>query len=120
MAKKDANAAGSSTGGSSARYHRLTKTDDGYIDLQFEKPAVRIPWKALCLAIALFVVGSGLIIIGSLLISGYIDTKYSDRTWPVLILGSLMFIPGAYHVRIAYYAFKGYKGYSFDDIPDFD
>jgi hypothetical protein len=31
-----------------------------------------------------------------------------------------MFIPGAYHVRIAYYAFKGYIGYSFEDIPEFD
>jgi hypothetical protein len=31
-----------------------------------------------------------------------------------------MFIPGAYHVRIAYYAFKGYEGYSYDDIPEFD
>ena len=31
-----------------------------------------------------------------------------------------MFIPGAYHVRIAYYAYKGYDGYSYDDIPEFD
>lgn len=31
-----------------------------------------------------------------------------------------MFIPGFYHVRIAYYAWKGYRGYSFEDIPDFD
>ena len=46
--------------------------------------------------------------------------QYADRTYPMLILGSLMFIPGFYHVRIAYYAWKGYRGYSFDDIPDFD
>lgn len=38
----------------------------------------------------------------------------------MLILGSLMFIPGFYHVRIAYYAWKGYRGYSFEDIPAFD
>ena len=46
--------------------------------------------------------------------------QYADRTWPVLIIGALMFIPGAYHVRIAYYAYKGYDGYSYDDIPEFD
>lgn len=116
MAKKDA----ITTGNSSARYHKLSRTDDGYIDLQFQKPGIKIPWKAILLAACLFSVGSGLIILGALLLSGYIDAKYSDRTWPVLILGIIMFIPGAYHVRIAYYAFKGYKGYSFDDIPDFD
>lgn len=116
MAKKDATAAASS----STRYHRLTRTDDGYVDLQFQKPIPRIPWKALLLAIGLFSLGSGLIIISALLMAGYFDAKYGDRTWPLLILGALMFIPGAYHVRIAYYAFKGYTGYSFDDIPDFD
>jgi len=31
-----------------------------------------------------------------------------------------MFIPGAYHIRIAYYAYTGEQGYSFEDIPDFD
>ena len=31
-----------------------------------------------------------------------------------------MFIPGAYHVRIAYYAYRKYPGFSFDDIPEFE
>lgn len=46
--------------------------------------------------------------------------QYADRTWPVLIIGALMFIPGVYHVRIAYYAFRGYQGFSYEDIPEFD
>lgn len=46
--------------------------------------------------------------------------QYSDRTWPLLLLGALMFIPGAYHTRIAYYAYKGYEGFSFEDIPEFE
>ena len=50
----------------------------------------------------------------------YNPFQYGDRTWPVLLLGALMFIPGAYHVRIAFYAFKEYDGYSYDDIPEFD
>lgn len=43
-----------------------------------------------------------------------------DRTVPVLIIGVLVFLPGFYHLRIAYYASKGYRGYTYDDIPDFD
>ena len=44
----------------------------------------------------------------------------ADRAVPVLIIGILVFLPGFYHLRIAYYASKGYRGYSYDDIPDFD
>lgn len=46
--------------------------------------------------------------------------QHTDRTVPVLIIGILVFLPGIYHLRIAYYASKGYHGYSYDDIPDFD
>ncbi|KAK3095905.1 hypothetical protein FSP39_020653 [Pinctada imbricata] len=102
----------------SAKYHKLKKVDDGYIDLQ--RPPPKVPVKAILLASGLFFVGSILIIVGALLLTGYIDAKYGDRTWPVLIIGALMFIPGAYHVRIAYYAYKGYTGYTYDDIPEFD
>ncbi|XP_013381000.1 transmembrane protein 230 [Lingula anatina] len=106
---------------SSAQYHRLTKSsDDGFIDLQFVRPPPKVPWKAISLAVVLFVVGSILLTIGALLLSGtLIDQKYADRTWPVLILGLLMFIPGSYHVRLAFYAYQGYQGYSYSDIPDF-
>ena len=33
------------------------------------------------------------------------------------ILGMLLFMPGFYYTRIAYYAYKGYKGFSFSNIP---
>ena len=58
--------------------------------------------------------------IGSLLVTGYIAEEYTDRTYPLIILGALMFIPGAYHSYVAYYAFKGCEGYSFEDIPAYD
>lgn len=105
-------------------------------------PPPKIPWKAIGLASILFILGALLMVIGILLLTGVIDAKvsyiakipmrlslsltfrfrfqYSDRTWPVLILGLIMFVPGFYHVRIAYYAYKGEQGYSFDDIPEFD
>ncbi|XP_070210375.1 transmembrane protein 230-like [Littorina saxatilis] len=103
------------------KYHRLTRVaSDGYIDLQFEKPPIKIPYRAIGLAAVLFMAGTLLIVIGALLLTGVINAKYADRTWPVLIIGALMFIPGAYHVRLAYYAFKGYQGFSYEDIPEFD
>ncbi|XP_075913627.1 transmembrane protein 230 isoform X7 [Petromyzon marinus] len=104
---------------SKVKYSKLPDSDDGYIDLQFKRPPPRVPYRAIALAAALFLIGSLLIIIGSLLLTGYIDTKYADRTWPVLTVGVLVFLPGVYHLRIAILAYRGTAGYSYDDIPDF-
>ncbi|OUC39698.1 hypothetical protein D917_00856 [Trichinella nativa] len=93
---------------------------DDFYDSQFEIPPHPIPWKAIILATLLFVFGTILIIIGALLLAGFCDPKYNDRTWPVLILGLLMFIPGLYHLRIAYYAFKGYKEQMSIQTEDFE
>jgi len=116
MGRKDA--AGESRG--SVSYHRLSRNHDEYSDLQFKHPAPKIPWKAITLASGLFLFGTIMIVLGALIMSGTIDSKYSDRMWPLLVLGCLMFIPGAYHVRIAYYAYRGFTGFSFEDIPNFD
>jgi len=107
-------------GGTHVKYHKINTVDDGFVDAQFRKPPPKPPVKSILLAVFLFTLGSLLLIIGSLLFTGYIDVQYADRTYPMLILGSLLFIPGFYHVRIAYYAWKGYKGYSYEDIPDFE
>lgn len=130
MVRKDARAPTSSSSSSStcsftaptssARYQRLTQEDDGFVDAQFKPGPKRIPWKAIGYALVLFAAGTLLLVMGSLLVTGYFDEKYADRTWPVIILGALMFIPGAYHSYVAYYAFKGYEGYSFDDIPSYE
>ncbi|XP_028662335.1 transmembrane protein 230a [Erpetoichthys calabaricus] len=105
---------------SKVKYSKLSDNDDGYIDLQFKKSPPKVPYKAIALAAVLFLIGSLLIIIGALLLTGYIHVSSPDRTFPVLIIGILVFLPGFYHLRIAYYASKGYRGYSYEDIPDFD
>ncbi|KAM9810224.1 transmembrane protein 230b [Neosynchiropus ocellatus] len=105
---------------SKVQYSRLATDDDGYIDLQFKRSPPKVPYKAIALASVLFFIGTLLIIIGALLLAGYFGVTHSDRTVPVLIIGILVFLPGIYHLRIAYYASKGYPGYSYDDIPDFD
>ncbi|XP_043460986.1 transmembrane protein 230 isoform X1 [Leptopilina heterotoma] len=101
-------------------YTQLTETDNGFVDSQFVQPPVKIPWKAIILAAMLFIGGTVMLVMGSLIVSGHIDTKYSDRMWPLIILGALMFIPGAYHVRVAILAYRKVPGYSFDDIPEFE
>ncbi|KAM4036810.1 transmembrane protein 230 [Anomaloglossus baeobatrachus] len=108
------------TPNSKVKYSKLSDTDDGYIDLQFKKNPPKIPYKAIALATILFLIGTLLIVIGSLLLSGHIGNGGNERAIPVLIIGILVFLPGFYHLRIAYYASKGYRGYSYDDIPDFD
>jgi len=97
-------------------------SDDGFTDEQFLLHSTKkIPYKAIGLAVFLFFLGTVMCIIGGLLLSGiYLDQKYNDRTWPVLTLGLIMFIPGSYHVRIAYYAWKGVRGYQYSDIPNWD
>ncbi|XP_014674046.1 PREDICTED: transmembrane protein 230-like [Priapulus caudatus] len=107
-------------GDSSIRYQKLHAEDEGFVDLQFQRPPPTIPYKAILLAVILCLLGTLLITISALLMTGHINAKYGDRMWPLLILGSILFIPGAYHVRIAVYAYKGYVGYSYDDIPEFD
>jgi len=37
----------------------------------------------------------------------------------LLTLGSLLFIPGAYHLFLAYKIFQGNEGYSVSDLPEF-
>eukprot|EP00698_Gefionella_okellyi_P021955 TRINITY_DN720_c0_g2_i2.p1 TRINITY_DN720_c0_g2~~TRINITY_DN720_c0_g2_i2.p1 ORF type:complete len:111 (-),score=7.55 TRINITY_DN720_c0_g2_i2:265-555(-) len=78
------------------------------------------PIKPILLAVFLFLIGSVMLIIGCLLVTGIIITADRDRGYALVVLGSITFIPGAYHVRIAYYAWKGYKGYEYSAIPKFD
>ncbi|XP_037092442.1 transmembrane protein 230-like isoform X2 [Pollicipes pollicipes] len=104
-----------------AQYHRLTAVGDGqFCDEQFQTVRKPIPWKSIFLASFLFAGGTTLLVMGSLLVSGFFDERYADRTWPLIVLGLIMFVPGAYHVRMAYLAYIGYDGYSFEDIPSFD
>ncbi|SAL95567.1 hypothetical protein [Absidia glauca] len=95
--------------------------DTGFSAEQFTPPEAQIPWKAIGLATLLFGIGSILIVVGVLIYLGFITTEdYLGRSIPLLVLGSIMFIPGAYHLYIAYYAYYKYPGYEFSMIPDWE
>ncbi|XP_019661065.2 transmembrane protein 230 isoform X4 [Ailuropoda melanoleuca] len=77
---------------SKVKYSRLSSTGDGYIDLQFKKSPPKIPYKAIALATVLFLIGAFLIIIGSLLLAGYISKGgcATSPTITVCCLSSLL------------------------------
>jgi len=103
------------------KYTRLrSPASDEYTDEQFKRPPPKFPTKSIIIAIVLFLVGAVMLTLGVLLLTGVIETKFWDRCHPLLFLGTIAFVPGLYHVRIAYYAWKGYHGYSYDDIPSID
>ncbi|KAL0083248.1 hypothetical protein F4703DRAFT_1929928 [Phycomyces blakesleeanus] len=105
----------------SKRHQRhALQQDSGFTPEQFESP--EIPSKfAIGLATLLFSLGSLLIVLGVLIKLGYIVSDvWLDRGIPFLVLGSIMFIPGVYHLYLAYYAYYRYPGYDFAMIPDWD
>ena len=89
--------------------------------LKEDAKSTKIPYKSIMLAIVLFTIGTVLLVVGSLLVSGFwVPAEYADRTIPVLILGCIAFIPGSYHTYIAWASYRRYKGYSYSQIPSFD
>ncbi len=110
------------------KYTRLKDTvdvhssRDDFQDEQFEdnNTPAKPPVKSIALALFLFVLGSVMLVLGSLLQAGVIGEGLGDRAVPLLVLGSICFIPGAYIVRVAYYAWKGNYGFSYRDIPGYD
>lgn len=86
-------------------------------DLYYTETAVKPPVKSIVIAFLLFLVGSALLTIGGLMIGGILGES-SEGAIPLLVLGGITFLPGFYHLRLAFYAWKGYLGYSFADIPN--
>ncbi|GMH16431.1 hypothetical protein Nepgr_018272 [Nepenthes gracilis] len=76
----------------------------------------RPPFKEIALAISLLVFGVIGIVLGIFMAGNHVGGD-SVRGLFFTILGGILFIPGFYYTRIAYYAWKGYKGFSFSNIP---
>ena len=78
--------------------------------------ASKPPWRSIALASFLILVGVVLLVTGSLRAAGIWEDGEAKAT-PMLIIGSICFVPGFYMVRVAYFAWKGNCGYSYHDIP---
>ncbi|KAL3532773.1 hypothetical protein ACH5RR_006294 [Cinchona calisaya] len=76
----------------------------------------RPPIKEIALAVALLVFGTLGIVLGIFMA---VNKVGGDRAHGLFfaVLGGILFLPGFYYTRIAYYAYKGYKGFSFANIP---
>lgn len=97
------------------------RSKDDYYDDQFEDEVpIKPPVKSICIAIILFLLGIVMLTLGLLMLVGIISpVGGSFRAAPLMVIGSMIIIPGAYNVRTAYYAWKGYEGYSYADIAGF-
>lgn len=71
------------------------------------------PYRKICMSICLT-------IIGICLFSGGMDllVNNNDNGIALIVLGILLLIPGCYHVNMAYRAYRGERGYTFDSIPE--
>ncbi|KAJ8560514.1 hypothetical protein K7X08_022374 [Anisodus acutangulus] len=76
----------------------------------------RGPMKEIALAVALLVFGTLGIVVGIFMAINKVGGDTAHGLF-FAILGGVLFIPGFYYTRIAYYAYKGYKGFSFSNIP---
>jgi hypothetical protein len=78
------------------------------------------PWGALLLALLLLSIGVVSLTMFTMISVGVLDERWAENAQPLLIVGLLGFLPGAYETRIAYAAWRGWPGYSFEQIPRYD
>ncbi|KAF3434928.1 hypothetical protein FNV43_RR22015 [Rhamnella rubrinervis] len=110
------------------RYNRLPTDEDIDYDSNARQPDPRfdyspksfdkIPWKSIVLALFLLVLGSALLFLSYFIFTGHMGGERS-QAYGLLALGILTFLPGFYETRIAYYSWRGAKGYRFSSIPDY-
>ncbi|OAY43632.1 transmembrane protein 230 isoform X5 [Manihot esculenta] len=99
----------------------VDETDDDYHDPRFEyRPGAfdKVPWKSITLALFLLFLGSLLLFLSFFILTGHMGGEKSQG-YGLLALGILAFLPGFYETRIAYYSWRGAKGYRFASIPSY-
>eukprot|EP00798_Chlamydomonas_sp_ICE-L_P030214 gene30215-35201_t len=84
-------------------------------DASLENESPQHPWKKIALAVFLLV--SGCVLLGTGL-GIYLSGSPGGHGIALMVIGCVAFLPGFYHVRIAWMAWWGYKGYTFSAIPD--
>ena len=75
-----------------------------------------IPYKAILLAIFLFVIGTLLLVLSFRIYQGHFTREFDDKFIPAIVLGLLCFIPGSYYMCILLHIYAGYREFSYSDI----
>eukprot|EP00246_Nothoceros_aenigmaticus_P002890 TRINITY_DN13807_c0_g1_i1.p1 TRINITY_DN13807_c0_g1~~TRINITY_DN13807_c0_g1_i1.p1 ORF type:complete len:119 (+),score=5.83 TRINITY_DN13807_c0_g1_i1:37-393(+) len=75
-----------------------------------------VPWQSIGLALFLLAFGTLFLLVSHLIFSSHMGGDNS-QAYGFLILGVLLFLPGFYETRIAYYSWRGCAGYTFSRIP---
>ncbi|XP_043718821.1 transmembrane protein 230 [Telopea speciosissima] len=78
----------------------------------------KIPWKSIALALFLLFLGVMLLFLSFFIFTGHMGGDRS-QAYGLLMLGILTFLPGFYESRVAYYSWRGAKGFRFSSIPNY-
>lgn len=81
------------------------------------------PPKTTLAALGMLLVGSVFLILGiTTFLTSLMGSKAEDRDrgLAMVVLGSLMFIPGSYASCVLYGAYRGWPGYEYNQIPSYD
>jgi len=73
----------------------------------------KIPWRSFLLALGLTLAGLLFLVLGLRIASNRLLDSF-----PYVLLGSLCFIPGFYHLVIFIQIFRGQPGYTYDLVPE--
>jgi hypothetical protein len=124
------------------RTHAHLDTHTHTVTSMAKGAALQVPLRAVLLAALLLVAGLALLVVGTLLLTNAIPagpgevcvctcacephplllltcvraTQGGGRAWPLLVLGALLLIPGAYHVRLAYRGCTGQRAHVYAEL----
>jgi hypothetical protein len=82
--------------------------------------AAKVPRNEIGYAFFLLTCGCLVILSSIMLLTGYYESKYWERGYPMFFVGWILFLPGFYITRIAFLAWLKIPGYSYEDIPTYD
>ncbi|XP_017487510.1 PREDICTED: transmembrane protein 230-like [Rhagoletis zephyria] len=78
----------------------------------------KLPWKTIYFVIFFLIMGMICMTTAGLLFLEILDQTHVDRASPLLILGSLLLIPGGYYSYILTSILMKREGFSWEDIPE--
>ena len=78
-----------------------------------------LPPKTTLCALFMLIGGTIFLITGTVIFLSE-SRKIGDRGFSMILLGSLMFIPGSYASAVLYGAYRGWDGYDYSQIPSYD